>query len=154
MAELISAPSIIEAAGTQPKRIEEYAARVRTQHSAIGFEEGELEVKPGPAVVTRPVEWVRYSTPHPDGADDRDVRPHPPSGHGAPGRLNRRRAYPSIREGSMSPASPRLRDAERCLSRRRQTVRPRWSRPWRRCASASKIAAGPLPLRPGRGRGG
>jgi len=101
MPELISAPSIIEAAGTKPKRIEEYAGRVRTNHSAISvarmvspsgweepgqrpdfeeitvvlagalrveFEGGELEVKPGQAVITRPGEWVRYSTPHPDGA--------------------------------------------------------------------------------------
>jgi len=101
MPELISAPSIIEAAGTKPKRIEEYAGRVRTRHVSVSvarmvsppgweepgqrpefeeitvvlqgalrveFEGGELEVKPGQAVITRPGEWVRYSTPHPDGA--------------------------------------------------------------------------------------
>jgi len=102
MPELISAPSIIEAAGTQPKRIEEFAGRVRTHHASVSvarmvspsgweepgqrpdfeeitvvlegalrveFEGGELEVKPGQAVITRPGEWVRYSTPHPDGAE-------------------------------------------------------------------------------------
>jgi len=102
MPELISAPSIIEAAGTRPKRIEEYAGRARTHDSSISvarmvspsgwqepgqrpefeeitvvlkgalrveFEGGELEVRAGQAVITRPGEWVRYSTPHPDGAE-------------------------------------------------------------------------------------
>lgn len=32
MPELISSPSIIEAAGTKPKRIEEFAGRVNTRH--------------------------------------------------------------------------------------------------------------------------
>jgi len=35
MPKLIAAPSIIEAAGTKPKRIEEFAGRVNTRHSAI-----------------------------------------------------------------------------------------------------------------------
>lgn len=35
MPELISAPSIIEAAGTRPKRIEEFAGRINTQHEAV-----------------------------------------------------------------------------------------------------------------------
>jgi hypothetical protein len=90
MPELISAPAIIEAAGTQPKRIEEYAGRVRTDDGSLsvarmvspcGWQEpgqrpefteidgGELEVKPGQAVITWPGEWVRYGTPHPDGAE-------------------------------------------------------------------------------------
>jgi quercetin dioxygenase-like cupin family protein len=102
MPELISAPAIIEAAGTQPKRIEEYAGRVRTDDGSLSvarmvspcgwqepgqrpefteitvvlkgalrveFDGGELEVKPGQAVITWPGEWVRYGTPHPDGAE-------------------------------------------------------------------------------------
>jgi len=37
MPKLIAAPSIIEAAGTKPKRIEEFAGRVNTRHSAISI---------------------------------------------------------------------------------------------------------------------
>lgn len=102
MPELIAGPSIIEAAGTKPKRIEEYAGRVNSAHHAVsvarmvspsGWEEpgqrpefeeitivlkgalrvehegGILDVAAGQAVVTRPGEWVRYSTPGPDGAE-------------------------------------------------------------------------------------
>jgi len=35
MPTLIDAPAIIEAAGTKPKRIEEYAGRVRSGHTAV-----------------------------------------------------------------------------------------------------------------------
>ena len=35
----------------------------------VAHEEGSLEVRPGQAVVSRPGEWVRYSTPGPDGAE-------------------------------------------------------------------------------------
>jgi mannose-6-phosphate isomerase-like protein (cupin superfamily) len=102
MPTLIAAPSIIEAAGTRPKRIEEYAGRVNTGHESISvarmvspsgwaepgqrpdFEEitvvlrgmlkvehegGVLEVGAGQGVVCRPGEWVRYSTPGPEGAE-------------------------------------------------------------------------------------
>ena len=102
MPELIASPSIVEAAGTKPKRIEEFAGRVNTQHESVsiarmvspsgweepgqrpGFEEitvvlkgvlnveyegGELEVAAGQGVICRPGEWVRYSTPGPEGAE-------------------------------------------------------------------------------------
>jgi mannose-6-phosphate isomerase-like protein (cupin superfamily) len=102
MPELISAPSIIEAAGTRPKRIEEFAGRVNTRHESVsvarmvspsGWEEpgqcpefeeitvvlrgtlrveyqgGALEVGAGQGVIVRPGEWVRYSTPGPEGAE-------------------------------------------------------------------------------------
>jgi mannose-6-phosphate isomerase-like protein (cupin superfamily) len=102
MPVLIEAPSIIEAAGTKPKRIEEYAGRVNSGHADVSvarmkspegwvepgqrpeFEEitvvlagmlrveherGELDVRAGQAVVTRPGEWVRYSTPEAGGAE-------------------------------------------------------------------------------------
>lgn len=102
MPQLISAPSIIEAAGTKPKRIEEFAGRVNTKHATVsvarmvspsGWEEpgqrpefeeisivlkgtlkvesdqGVLEVGAGQGVICRPGEWVRYSTPGPDGAE-------------------------------------------------------------------------------------
>jgi len=102
MPRLIAAPAIVQAAGTKPKRIEEYAGRVNSGHLGVSvarmvspagwrepgqrpeFEEitvvlrgklvvehetGALEVSAGQAVVTRPGEWVRYSTPEPGGAE-------------------------------------------------------------------------------------
>jgi mannose-6-phosphate isomerase-like protein (cupin superfamily) len=102
MPRLIAAPTVIAAAGTKPKKIEEFAGRVNSGHSAVSvakmtspsgwlepgqrpeFEEitvvlkgmvrveydgGSLDVKAGQAVVTAPGEWVRYSTPGPDGAE-------------------------------------------------------------------------------------
>lgn len=102
MPRLISSPSIIEAAGNKPKRIEEFVGRVNTGHAAVSvarmvspggwvepgqrpeFEEvtvvlkgmlrvesetGVMDVRPGQAVVTIPGEWVRYSTPEPEGAE-------------------------------------------------------------------------------------
>ena len=102
MPTLIEQPSIIQAAGTKPKRIEEYAGRVNSGHSRVSvarmispegwlepgqqpeFEEitvvikgvlrveskdGKLDVRAGQAVVAHPGEWVRYSTPEPDGAE-------------------------------------------------------------------------------------
>jgi mannose-6-phosphate isomerase-like protein (cupin superfamily) len=102
MPTLIEKPAVVQAAGTPPKRIEEYAGRVRSGHTAVSvarmispagwaepaqrpeFEEitvvlrgvlrvehegGVLEVREGQAIVTRPGEWVRYSTPEPGGAE-------------------------------------------------------------------------------------
>lgn len=102
MPVLIEAPAVIEAAGNKPKRIEEYAGRVRTGHEGVSvarmvapsgwvepgqrpeFEEitvvlrgslrveheaGALDVETGQAVVTHAGEWVRYSTPSPEGAE-------------------------------------------------------------------------------------
>jgi mannose-6-phosphate isomerase-like protein (cupin superfamily) len=98
----IEQPTIIEAAGNLPKRIEEYAGRVNSGHQGVsiarmqsppGWEEpgqrpefeeitvvlrgmlrvehehGVLEVRAGQAIVTYPGEWVRYSSPEPDGAE-------------------------------------------------------------------------------------
>src|SRR5712692_6304321 len=102
MPRLISAPTVVPAAGNPPKRIEEYAGRVNSGHAGISvarmvspsgwrepgqrpdFEEitvvlrgslrvehegGALDVAAGQAVVTRPGEWVRYSSPGPAGAE-------------------------------------------------------------------------------------
>ncbi len=102
MPTVIAAPSVIQAAGQPPKRIEEYAGRVNSGHAGVsvarmispsgwrepgqrpGFEEitvvlrgmirvehegGTLDVNAGQAVVTRPGEWVRYSSPGPEGAE-------------------------------------------------------------------------------------
>ena len=102
MPHLISAPSVIQAAGNKPKRIEEYAGRVNSGHERVSvarmqsphgweepgqrpefeeitvvlhgtvrveFEGGSLDVRAGQAVVTRPGEWVRYSTPEAGGAE-------------------------------------------------------------------------------------
>jgi quercetin dioxygenase-like cupin family protein len=102
MPRLIAAPAVVAAAGTKPKRIEEFAGRVNSGHAQVSvarmtsptgwqepgqrpdFEEitvvlrgmlrvehegGTLEVQAGQAIVTSPGEWVRYSTPGPDGAE-------------------------------------------------------------------------------------
>ena len=102
MPRLIASPTVIQAAGNKPKRIEEYAGRVNSGHDAVSiarmvspagwiepgqrpeFEEitvvlrgllrvehagGFLDVLPGQAVVTSPGEWVRYSSPEPEGAE-------------------------------------------------------------------------------------
>jgi mannose-6-phosphate isomerase-like protein (cupin superfamily) len=102
MPTLIPAPTVIAAAGTMPKKIEEFAGRVNSGHAQVSvarmtsppgwqepgqrpeFEEitvvlrgmvrvehegGELEVRAGQAVVTAPGEWIRYSTPEPEGAE-------------------------------------------------------------------------------------
>ena len=102
MPRLIAAPTVIQAAGNKPKRIEEFAGRVNSGHHGVSvarmtspegwlepgqrpdFEEitvvlrgllrvehegGSLEVAAGQAVVTAPGEWIRYSSPEPDGAE-------------------------------------------------------------------------------------
>jgi quercetin dioxygenase-like cupin family protein len=102
MPELIVAPKIITAAGTPPKRIEEYIGRVNTNTSDVSIarmvspcgwsepgqrpqfteytivlrgvlkvehESGEIELQAGQAIITHANEWVRYSTPHTDGAE-------------------------------------------------------------------------------------
>ena len=102
MPTVIQAPSVIQAAGHPPKRIEEYAGRVNSGHAAVSvarmqspsgwkepgqrpdFEEitvvlrgmvrvehekGVIDVHAGQAVVTLPGEWVRYSSPGPEGAE-------------------------------------------------------------------------------------
>lgn len=102
MPRLIDKPTTIQAAGTKPKRIEEYAGRVNSGHAGVSvarmvspggwqepgqrpdFEEitvvlrgvlrvehetGTLDIRAGQAVVTAPGEWIRYSTPEPEGAE-------------------------------------------------------------------------------------
>ncbi len=102
MPRLIDAPTVVAAAGTKPKRIEEFAGRVNSGHTSVSvarmrspagwlepgqrpeFEEitvvlqgmvrvehpgGVIDVRAGQAIVTAPGEWIRYSTPEPDGAE-------------------------------------------------------------------------------------
>ena len=102
MPRLISAPTVIPAAGEPPKIIEEFIGRVNSQTSALSiakmrspsgwrepgqtpaFDEytivlrGELRVETrgavytvaaGQAVIVNAGEWVRYSTPGPEGAE-------------------------------------------------------------------------------------
>lgn len=102
MPTLIERPTVIEAAGNLPKRIEEFVGRVNSGTPGVSvarmvspsgwvepgqtpeFDEytvvlrgmlrvatrdGELDVHSGQAVITRGGEWVRYSTPGPDGAE-------------------------------------------------------------------------------------
>ena len=102
MPTLIPKPTLIEAAGTPPKRIEEFIGRVNSKTEAISiarmtspsgwsepgqtpeFDEytivlrgqlrvetksGVLEVPAGQAIICQAGEWIRYSTPGPDGAE-------------------------------------------------------------------------------------
>jgi mannose-6-phosphate isomerase-like protein (cupin superfamily) len=102
MARIISAPTVIPAAGEPPKIIEEFIGRVNSGTSAISiakmtspsgwsepgqrpeFDEytivlrGELQVETREAVhqvnarqaiIVSRGEWVRYSTPGPEGAE-------------------------------------------------------------------------------------
>ena len=102
MPRLIASPTVVAAAGTKPKRIEEFAGRVNSGHGDVsvarmtspsGWEEpgqrpefeeitvvlrgmlrvehegGVLDVHAGQAVVTSLGEWIRYSTPGPEGAE-------------------------------------------------------------------------------------
>lgn len=102
MAIRIAAPTIIQAAGNKPKRIEEFIGRVNSQTEALSIarmvspagwtepgqrpefdeytvvlkgmlrvetERGSLELQSGEALIAPKGEWVRYSTPGPDGAE-------------------------------------------------------------------------------------
>lgn len=102
MARLIESPTVIQAAGNKPKKIEEFVGRVNSGTSDVSvarmtspsgwlepgqtpeFDEytvvlrgllrvetkqGTLDVRAGQAVITPKGEWVRYSTPEPDGAE-------------------------------------------------------------------------------------
>ena len=102
MPQFITGPTVIQAAGNLPKRIEEYVGRVNSGTSAVSvarmqspsgwvepgqtpeFDEytvvlrgmlrvttrdGEFDVAAGQAIITRAGEWIRYSTPGPDGAE-------------------------------------------------------------------------------------
>ncbi len=102
MPRLIAAPTVIQAAGTKPKLIEEFAGRVNSGHESVSvarmkspsgwlepgqrpefeeitvvlggmlrveYEGGVLEVRPGQAVVCAQGEWIRYSSPEPEGAE-------------------------------------------------------------------------------------
>jgi quercetin dioxygenase-like cupin family protein len=103
MPALIPAPTVIAAAGSKPKRIEEYIGRVNSATHAVSvarmqsppgwvepgqrpdFDEytlvlagrlcvesesgSTLEVRAGQAIIARAGEWVRYSTPEPEGAE-------------------------------------------------------------------------------------
>src|SRR4030066_2220930 len=102
MPSLISSPTIIQAAGSKPKIIEEFIGRVNSSTQKIsiakmtspaGWEEpgqtpefdeyslvlkGMLRVETkenvfnvsaGQAIITYAGEWIRYSTPNPEGAE-------------------------------------------------------------------------------------
>jgi len=98
----IKRPSIIEAAGNRPKRIEEYIGRVNSGSESVSVarmvspsgwlepgqrpefdeytvvlkgmlrvesQDGALDVRAGEAVIAHAGQWVRYSTPGPEGAE-------------------------------------------------------------------------------------
>jgi mannose-6-phosphate isomerase-like protein (cupin superfamily) len=70
MPRLIPTPTIVQAAGHPPKRIEEYVGTLVLRGVLrVEFEGGVLDVGPGQAVTTAPGDWVRYGTPGPEGAE-------------------------------------------------------------------------------------
>lgn len=102
MAQLITRPTRIEAAGNKPKLIDEFVGLVNSKTAAVsiarmqspsGWQEpgqtpefdeytvvlrgllqvetkqGILTVGASQAVITRRGEWIRYSTPGPEGAE-------------------------------------------------------------------------------------
>lgn len=102
MPELINTPTLITAAGSPPKKIEEYVGRVNTRDTKVSvarmqspagwsepgqtplFDEftlvlkglvrvehrdGCIEIRAGQTLIVRAGEWVRYSTPEPEGAE-------------------------------------------------------------------------------------
>jgi len=102
MPRIIESPTIVEAAGNKPKKIEEFVGRMNSGNSELSvarmvsppgwvepgqrpefteitlvlkgavhleYEQGQCDIAAGQAVVTEPGEWVRYSTPGPDGAE-------------------------------------------------------------------------------------
>lgn len=102
MPTLVERPTVVQAAGEPPKRIEEFIGRVNSATATVsiarmvspsGWQEpgqqpefdeftlvlrgllrietcdGVLEVRSGQAIHTRAGEWVRYSTPGPEGAE-------------------------------------------------------------------------------------
>lgn len=102
MATFITAPVVIEAAGTPPKRIEEFVGRVNSRTGKVSIarmkspsgwsepgqtpefdeytvvltgtlhvelKDGEHDVSAGQAIIVHAGEWVRYSTPSPQGAE-------------------------------------------------------------------------------------
>ena len=102
MPRLIARPSVVQAAGSKPKQIEEFVGLINTGHASVSvahmiapagwqepgqrpeFEEitvvlkgtlrvehekGALDVHAGQAVIAHAGEWIRYSTPSPDGAE-------------------------------------------------------------------------------------
>jgi hypothetical protein len=82
MPTLIEDPTIIEAAGTKPKLIEEFVGRVNSATTGVSIarmrspsgwvEPGQtpdFDVRAGQAVITNRGEWVQYSTPDAEGAE-------------------------------------------------------------------------------------
>ena len=71
MPTLIAGPTRVEAAGNKPKLIDEFIGRVNsaTAATSIAHMRSSLDVLAGQAVIAHRGEWVRYSTPEPDGAE-------------------------------------------------------------------------------------
>ncbi|MHC4167928.1 MAG: cupin domain-containing protein [Planctomycetota bacterium] len=87
MPRVIASPSVIKACGNKPKIIEEFVGRVNSQTEAVSiarmkspsgweepgqtpeFDEYTVDVNAGRAIIVYAGEWVRYSTPSPEGAE-------------------------------------------------------------------------------------
>ncbi|NQV07944.1 AraC family ligand binding domain-containing protein [bacterium] len=67
MVTKIQGPTRIEAAGRPPKIIDEYTV-VTGGVLHLELRDQTLDVAAGDGVIVRAGEWVRYSSPHPDGA--------------------------------------------------------------------------------------
>jgi len=52
----------------QTPKFEEYTIVLKGM-LRVEFHGGAIEVRPGQAIIAHPDEWVRYSTPEPDGAE-------------------------------------------------------------------------------------
>ena len=98
----IETPTVVQAAGNNPKQIQEFIGRVNSGHDGVSVarmvspggwvepgqrpdfdemtivlkglvrvehENGVIDVRAGQAVVTSAGEWIRYSSPEPEGAE-------------------------------------------------------------------------------------
>ena len=102
MSKLINGPTVVQAAGTKPKQIQEFVGRVNNNTAALSIarmvspggwkepgqkpdfdeytvvlrgvlhvetREGNFDVHAGQGIEVCRGEWVRYSTPDPEGAE-------------------------------------------------------------------------------------
>jgi ethanolamine utilization protein EutQ len=83
MARLIEQPTVVQAVGNKPKQIQEFIGRVNSSTHAVSIarmvvlrgvlrvdtRSGTLSVRAGQAVIVSGGEWVRYSSPEPEGAE-------------------------------------------------------------------------------------
>jgi len=72
MIQLIKSPSLVEAAGNKPKRIEEFFGRVNSQSHEVSIAKMTSPkgwIEPGQAILIGKGEWVQYTSPYEGGAE-------------------------------------------------------------------------------------